>query len=159
MVMNSGLGKKMVVCQVCGNDIPGSSATCRFCGARQEENNVGGTREFNHETVNLEKGRPVAEVALRRMESAIEEAVKNKVNIITFIHGYGSSGRGGVIRSECRKSLFFYKEKGLIRDVIAGEDFSKRSGPVKFLLHRYPQLVNDRNLNRNNRGITLVVIS
>ncbi len=149
----------MVVCQVCGNDISGSSITCRFCGARQTGDGSGMGREFVHKTVNLEKGRPLLEVALRRMEGAIEEAVKNNVNIVTFIHGYGSSGRGGVIRSECRKSLAFYKEKGLVRDVIAGEDFTRKSGPVKFLLHRYPQMAGNRNLNRNNRGITLVVIS
>jgi len=149
----------MAICHVCGNDILGSSVICRFCGSRQLGDSYGNVRKFIHKTVNLEKGRPLLDIALRRMESAIEEAVKNNVNIVTFIHGYGSSGRGGVIRAECRKSLAFYKERGLIRDVIAGEDFTRKSGPVKFLLHRYPQLVKDRNLNRNNRGITLVVIS
>lgn len=148
----------MVVCQVCGNEIPGSPITCRFCGARQAGDGQGGNRTFVHKTVNLEKGRPLLDVALRRLESAIEEAAKSNVNIVTFIHGYGSSGRGGVIRSECRKILAFYRERGMIRDVIAGEDFTRKSGPVKFLLHRYPQLASNKNLNRNNRGITLVVM-
>ncbi len=117
------------------------------------------TRVFVQKTVNLEVGRPVLELALDRMNEIIEDSIRNEVTVLTLIHGYGSSGKGGVIRSECRKMLQFLKSKRRIREFIAGEDFNRRSGPVKSLIQRYPQLGSDRNLNRNNRGITLVIFS
>ncbi len=89
----------------------------------------------------------------------IEDSLRNNVNVLTLIHGYGSSGKGGVIRLECRKVLEFLKNKGIISDFIPGEDFNKRSGAVKALLRRYPQLGQDKHLNRGNRGITLVILS
>jgi len=147
----------MAACHVCGNDISKSSLKCKFCGCKQDGNNLSRNKEFNEKTVNLELGRPVIEVALRRLNETIEDAQKNNVQVLTLIHGYGSSGKGGLIRLECRKSLDFMKSKGRIRDYIAGEDFSRKSGPVKFLLQRYPKLTMNRNLNRGNRGITLVV--
>jgi len=114
--------------------------------------------EFVHKTVNLEAGRPVVEVALNRMNEIIEDSVRNDVNVLTLIHGYGSSGKGGAIRSECRKMLDYLKSNGLISNYIIGEDFNKRSGSVKSLLRRYPQLAADKHLNRGNRGITLVIL-
>jgi hypothetical protein len=119
----------------------------------------GGQRPFIHRTVNLEAGRPVVEVALNRLDEVIADARRNSVSVLTLIHGYGSTGRGGAIRSECRIALDYMKSKALISDYIAGEDFNKRSGRVKALLRRYSPLSSDRNLNNGNQGITLVILS
>jgi hypothetical protein len=147
------------VCEVCGNTIVSSSVLCPFCGSKVDVTQLVQHPGFVYKTVNLEAGRPVLDVALNRMNEIIEDSARNNVNVLTLIHGYGSSGKGGVIRSECRKSLDFLKSKGLIRDYIAGEDFNKRSGPVKSILQRYPQLGLNKYLNRGNRGITLVIFS
>ena len=149
----------MGVCQVCGNDISASSLSCRFCGSKQDKEYLEQIREFVKKTINLEQGHPVLEVALQKLVDGIEDAVKNNIQVLTLIHGYGSSGKGGRIRLECRKNLDFMKSKGLIRDYIAGENFTKKFGPAKMLLQRYPQLNMDSNFNKGNRGITLVVIS
>ena len=119
----------------------------------------GQQRPFIHRTVNLEAGRPAVEAALNRLDEVIADAQRNSVSVLTLIHGYGSTGRGGVIRSECRMTLDYMKSKGLISDYIAGEDFNKRSGRVKALLRRYSPLSSDRNLNNGNQGITLVILS
>lgn len=132
---------------------------CPFCGSKagvvELKKNIG----YVHKTVNLEAGRPVVDVALQRLHEIIEDSARNNINVLTLIHGYGSSGKGGVIRTECRKTLDFFKAKGLISNFIAGEDFNKRSGVVKSLLRRYPQLGTDKHLNRGNRGITLVIFT
>jgi hypothetical protein len=93
------------------------------------------------------------------MAEAVADAKRNRVDVVTLIHGYGSSGKGGVIRTECRKSLDFMKAKGLVNDFICGEDFNKRSAPIKNLLRRYPELSSHRYINRENRGITLVILA
>ena len=147
-----------IVCDVCGNKRGTSNLLCPFCGSKLDVTDLEQRIGFVHKTVNLEAGRPVLDVALKRMNEIIEDSVRGDVKVLTLIHGYGSSGKGGVIRSECRKTLDFLKSKGLINDYIAGEDFNKRSGTVKSLLRRYPQLGADKHLNRGNRGITLVIL-
>jgi hypothetical protein len=92
------------------------------------------------------------------MDMAVEEAVRTGLSVLTLIHGYGSSGKGGVIRFECRKNLEFMRSRGRISDFIPGEAFNRKSGSIKTLLRRFPQMSSDKNLNRGNKGITLVVI-
>lgn len=146
-------------CEVCGNMIEGSTPACPFCRHRTEQQDRHKSKRFIHKTVNLEDGRPTVELALHRMTELLEDGARNGVTAVTLIHGYGSSGKGGVIRWESRKMLAFMKSKGRIADFIPGEDFTRRSGRVKSLLRRYPQLSSDKNLNKRNRGITLVIIS
>lgn len=147
------------VCDVCGNESASLALLCPFCGSKLELAQSAKRGSFVHKTVNLEAGRPIVEVALGRLDEILKDSARNKVNVLTLIHGYGSSGKGGAIRSECRKSLDFLKSKGEISDYIAGEDFYKRFGKVKSLIRRYPQLGSDKNLNRGNRGVTLVILS
>ena len=146
-----------IVCDVCGNKRETSSLLCPFCGSKVDLAELVKQNEFVHKTVNLEAGRPLVEVALDRMTEIIEDSVRNDVNVPTLIHGYGSSGKGGVIRSECRKMLDYLKSNGVISNYIIGEDFNKRFGSVKSLIRRYPRLAADKHLNRGNRGITLVI--
>jgi DNA-nicking Smr family endonuclease len=129
---------------------------CKFCGAKQE---LGGfDKGVIHKTINLEHGRPMRETAIRRLLKEIQTAKTEQVRVLTIIHGYGSTGKGGVIRSESRKTLDYLCSTGEIKEYIPGEDFSGRSGPVKALLRRFPELVNNKNLDRRNPGVTLVIM-
>ncbi len=113
---------------------------------------------FSQKTVNLEQGLPTVQQALERLDIALKSARSEQISVLTLIHGYGSTGKGGVIRFECRKTLDYLKSRGELSVVIHGEDFSHRYGAVKQLLHRFPKLSNHTHLNRRNRGITLVVL-
>jgi len=146
------------VCEVCGNTMERLRPICPFCGSKVDVAEAVKTRRFVHKTVNLEAGRPVVEVALKRLYDIIEDSTRNNIRVLTLIHGYGSSGKGGLIRQECRKTLDFLKSNDLIDSYIAGEEFNRRSGAVKALLRRYPQLGADKHLNKSNRGITLVIL-
>ena len=145
-------------CEVCGNKRDSMSLLCPFCGSRSETEPDIIKKPFLHKTINLETGRPIVEVALNRMAQCLRDASLQGVTVLTLIHGYGSSGKGGVIRTECRKSLDFMQAKGQITKYIPGEEFHHRAGPVKRLLGRYPRLKNDPNLNMANKGITLVFL-
>ena len=147
-----------MTCQICGNESSVLNSICPYCGAVTDEPTDRKHKVFIHKTVNLEAGRPVVEVAMNRCREVIDDAIRNKISVITLIHGYGSSGKGGVIRSECRQILSYMKSKKIISDYIAGEDFHKRSGRVRALLQRYSQLAKDRNLNQGNQGITLIIL-
>ncbi len=135
---------------------------CPYCGSDQDledqNQSLSSSKNFSQKTVNLEQGLPTVEQALVRLQQAITAARLEQVRVLTLIHGYGSSGKGGAIRRECRKTLDYLCSKGEIVDVISGEDFSRRHGMVKHLLNRFPNLSSHPHLNNHNKGITLVVL-
>ena len=55
--------------------------------------------------LNLELGRPDAAEALRRLAAEVEAARKMGTPAMKLIHGYGSSGKGGRLRTACRTWL------------------------------------------------------
>lgn len=145
------------LCDVCGNEVEDGITTCPFCQSKLPKKPPRETRIFSQKTVNIEQGRPVVEMALKRLHAALLDGRTVKLTMLTLIHGYGSSGKGGAIRTECRKTLDYLCSKGEIAMYIPGEQYSSRNGLVKGLLQRYPEMKNDKNLNKNNQGITVVL--
>lgn len=147
-----------IVCPTCGNTVEPSLSRCVFCDTALESSThpVQKPKPL-HKRVNLEYGRPVVESALKRMHSELASARLTGVRVVTLIHGYGSSGKGGKIRIECRKSLDFLQQSGMIKTVIYGEAFHRRSGLGKSLARQYPDLSLLCKSDFNNPGITVVV--
>jgi hypothetical protein len=108
--------------------------------------------------VNLEQDRPTVNVGLLRMERALVAARAEHVALLKLIHGYGSSGVGGILREEVWKSLDRFKRNGFITDFIAGEDFRLSNEASWELVKRDKSLKEDRDFGRANRGITIVVL-
>ncbi len=146
------------VCEVCGNDRASNASTCRFCGAIYEKKMAPKPGGLVHKIVNIELGRPVVAAAMNKLDRAIENARGDDTAVLTVIHGYGSSGRGGTIRQECRRTLEYLESRGKIKKFIPGEKFARKEGQTRSLLRRFPELISNDNLNRGNRGVTLVVM-
>ncbi len=148
----------MSLCQICGNTIDAAASRCPFCSSEQEGDpqSSSSKAKFAQKTVNLEQGLPTVEQALARLKRELATARHEKIRIVTFIHGYGSTGKGGAIRLECRKTLAYLTSLGELHTVIHGENFNRRHGSTKHLLGRFPDLNHHPHLNNNNKGITLV---
>ena len=148
----------MVPCQICGNLIEVSALRCPYCLSEQEkeEGFPSARPRFSQKTVNLEQGLPTVEQALSRLKAELESAAHEQIRILTLIHGYGSTGKGGAIRVECRKTLNYLVSTGAVHSIYLGEMFNRRNGEIKHLLSRFPDLNQHPHLNRNNKGITLV---
>jgi len=108
--------------------------------------------------VNLEEDHPTVNVGLLRLDRALVAGKHEGAGLLKLIHGYGSSGVGGRLRVEVWKSLDRYKRNGMIREFISGEDFRISNEATWELLKKAPQLKQDRDLGRGNRGITIVVL-
>ena len=78
--------------------------------------------------------------------------------MLTFIHGYGSSGAGGAIKTAVLRQLHFLNHQRRIKAIIPGEEFEGRSARGRQLLRQFHFLTNHRDLNRTNPGITLVIL-
>jgi hypothetical protein len=107
-------------------------------------------------TYNVEAGLPVLDEARRLVIDEIKRAKREKVKVLKVIHGYGSSGKGGALRVGLRKSFGLRKKEDVIKDFIAGEDFSIFNNSVLALLEAVPELRGDPDLNATNEGITIL---
>ena len=71
-----------------------------------------------------------------------------------MIHGYGSSGNGVALYVGLLKSFALRKKEAVIKDFIAGEDFSIFNDTVLALLEAVPELRGDPDLGATNDGVT-----
>ena len=95
---------------------------------------------------------------MRWLEAELHAARKMGRPGLKLIHGYGSSDTGGKIRTACRKYLRREVEAGRVRLVIRGEDFSIFSEETRRSFTLCAQLRADRDLERENRGVTFVIL-
>lgn len=108
--------------------------------------------------VNIKSDMPSADDAIRRITYNLRNCKPLGVSVLKIIHGYGSTGVGGKIKVEARRYLGEQKRKGLIRDFIAGEDFSIFDGTTLKAFQICPDLRRDPDLERHNNGVTIVII-
>ena len=109
--------------------------------------------------INLEEGFPTRDQAYQKLDAALARARKDGVSVLKLIHGYGSTGAGGVLRFAIRGFLRQRKENGDIAAFVNGESFSSFDERSKALLAKAPELIVDSDLGRANKGITLVLMS
>lgn len=107
-------------------------------------------------TFNVEAGLPALDEARRLVIEEIKRAKREGARVLKVIHGYGSSGKGGALCVGLRKSFGLRKKEGVIRDFVAGEDFTIFNGTVLALLEAVPELRADPDLSATNEGITVL---
>jgi hypothetical protein len=108
--------------------------------------------------INLEEGFPTRDQAYQKLEAALARARKDGIAVVKLIHGYGSTGAGGVLRFAIRGFLRQRKEKGEIAAFVNGESWSCYDERSKALFARVPELVVDSDVGCGNKGITLVLL-
>lgn len=109
--------------------------------------------------INLELGQPTVAEALLRMDRELVTTKKVGCTALKLIHGYGSTGKGGKIRTAVRRDLIKRKGNGAIRNWIPGEKFSIFESATLEAFNCCDELRIDVDLNRYNTGITIVVLS
>ena len=107
-------------------------------------------------TFNVEAGLPTLEEARRLVIEEIRRAKRDGVKVLKVIHGYGSSGKGGALCLGLRRSFGLRKKEGVIKDFIAGEDFTIFNEVVLALLEAVPELRGDPDLGAINEGVTIL---
>ena len=107
-------------------------------------------------TYNVEAGLPTLDEARRLVIGEIRRAKREGVRVLKVIHGYGSSGKGGVLCVGLRKSFGLRKKEGVIKDFVEGEDFSIFNPTALTLLELVPALRGDPDLSATNEGITIL---
>jgi len=145
----------MIICEMCGEEI--ESSVCPFCATENL---------MVHKTVkpgklikiNVKEDLPTVEVAMKRVKDALYSAAEKGARAVKVIHGYGSTGKGGLIKQELIYFLNGMRSRGEIEDWIAGEEFSGDYKETVDILKSYPFLENEEDFRKGNRGITIIIL-
>ncbi|MGI5979287.1 MAG: Smr/MutS family protein [Oscillospiraceae bacterium] len=108
--------------------------------------------------VNIKTDMPTVSNAIKRVTFQIYNAKALGFTAVKIIHGYGSSGKGGSIRTETRRYLQRQKDKHQIRDFIPGEQFSIFDEATRAAFLICDDLRRDSDLERSNNGVTIVIL-
>ena len=104
--------------------------------------------------INIKEGMPFAVEALDYLKSSIERCRRNHYDCVMIIHGYGSTGKGGVICDKARQWLKAQERNGKMKTVIYGEDFSIFNPQAREMKQQYPEL--EQLFRVCNHGVTVV---
>jgi hypothetical protein len=107
-------------------------------------------------TFNVESSFPTLDEARRLVIDEIKSAKRKGFRVLKIIHGYGSSGKGGAHCTGLRKSFGLRKKEGVIKDFLAGEEFSIFNNATLNLLEAVPELRGDSDLDATNEGVTIL---
>ena len=108
--------------------------------------------------INLKEDMPLVREAMSRMQSELRRAANEGVRVLKFVHGYGSTGVGGEIRIAVQNGLLKRRSQGELKAVIFGEEWRISNETTWELLKQMPELKQDSDLGRENKGITIVVL-
>ena len=108
--------------------------------------------------INLEEGRPTSEKAVMRLRLELATLRRVGIDCVKVVHGYGSTGVGGVIRSDARDYMRELLSEGKIRHFCPGEAFGPFETSGRKAIELKPQMRNDRDWARNNEGITIIIM-
>lgn len=148
----------MTICAMCGNEFDNGSS-CPYCGTFQHTiSSRSSSRKRTVTTLNLEQGKPIVADALGRLDRELAAARMKQVRLIRVIHGWGSSGTGGAIKTAVHSHLQSLVRKGSIRSFTIGDHYSDYANDGRRLLSSYPQLRASLKTDRENPGITFVEV-
>ncbi len=104
--------------------------------------------------LNIKENMPPSQEAMSYLKSSLERFKREKIECVLVIHGYGSTGKGGVIHDKARQWLKAQERNGKVKSVISGEDFTIFNFKALELKNKYPQL--QELLKVCNNGVTVV---
>ena len=117
-----------------------------------------GTTPAKMTELNLEQGRPSADAAERRLRDGVATFRRTGVRFVRVIHGYGSTGEGGAIRTRTRSVLAEWMRGRRLQGVVPGERFGSADADAIALAALFPGLRAVADWNAGNPGITIIVL-
>ena len=108
--------------------------------------------------VTIKEGLPTLDEAKRRLLLEVRRCHGDGITVLKIIHGYGSGGRGGVLRTGLRKVFTEYQREGDILGFASGEEFSIFHPVSLEMITAAPELRKDSDLERSNPGVSFLWI-
>ena len=111
------------------------------------------------EIANIEKFMPTVYQAEILVKNNLEMYRRQGLKAFKIIHGYGSTGKGGALRTGIRNYLDQLKGAKIIADYIPGENWDVFNETTRKVLDLDNNFRKDEDLGKMNSGVTIIVIS
>jgi len=111
------------------------------------------------EIANIEKYMPTVYQAEILVRNNLEMYRKQGLKAFKIIHGYGSTGKGGALRTGIRNYLDQLKGAKIIADYIPGENWTVFDETTRKVLDLDSSFGKDEDLGKMNSGVTIIVIN
>ncbi|MDD3169217.1 MAG: hypothetical protein PHC91_07135 [Eubacteriales bacterium] len=105
--------------------------------------------------INLEYGSPTVDAAVRNMVSQLGTCKGRGYKAVLLVHGYGSSGIGGGIKTAVRSKLRESSMSGIVRSSCGGEHWFQKK---KELIGLCQSLTDYQRKIDGNQGVTVVIL-
>lgn len=105
--------------------------------------------------INLEYGSPTVDTAVRNMVSQLGSCKGQGYKAVILVHGYGSSGVGGGIKTAVRIKLREPSLSGIVRSYCGGEHWFEKK--MELISICQPLSDYQRKID-GNRGVTVVIL-
>lgn len=105
--------------------------------------------------INLEYNSPTVDTAVRTMISQLGTCKAQGYKAVILVHGYGSSGVGGGIRTAVRSKLREPSLSGIVRAFCGGENWFEKK---KEMLNICQPLSEHQRKIDGNQGVTVVLL-
>ena len=106
--------------------------------------------------INIKEHMPNSDYAIHLLDEAIHDNKLMDEKVIIVVHGYGSHGVGGVIKSSVMQHFQKLRKEGKIIDFVQGEHWGDSNELKNQLCVLYPELILSSQLYNQNSGVTVV---
>jgi hypothetical protein len=108
--------------------------------------------------VDVKTGMPPSDWACAAVREFLPTVTAKGGGVVRIVHGYGSTGTGGKIRTELRSLLGALVEAKQVTAWIAGEEWCSGRVDAADFLEVVPQLRAHPDLRWRNPGVTFVLV-
>ncbi len=108
--------------------------------------------------INIEEGLPRVDGAMKKLKLELNTMRRIGINQVKVIHGYGSAGTGGSLKSATHECLRSMMGEGRIKAYCPGEQFGPFERVGRSVIEICPAFRSDPDWARSNDGVTVVVL-
>ena len=109
-------------------------------------------------TIDIKSERQTVNEAIAQFLVEVDSYKMGGFKVMKVIHGYGSHGVGGAIRSQFLKKCEELKRRGVIEDYVCGSGWTPKNVVRKIAINYCPDLLADKELSFLNPGCSIVVM-
>ena len=101
---------------------------------------------------------PMVSEAEKRILFEIVTAKREGVKVLKIIHGYGSTGVGGKLKTATARLLGQKQKEGMIKSFVRGDEWDIFNQSARVIMESCNEARKDSDLGNYNSGITMVLL-
>ncbi len=109
-------------------------------------------------TIDIKSQQQTVSEAIAQFLIEVDSYQKGGFKVMKVIHGYGSHGVGGAIRTAFLKKCEELKRRGKITDYTCCDRWMEKSTLRKMAINYCPDLLADRDLSFLNLGCSIILL-